>query len=105
MQIPVIVEALGQDQFRAEAASPISLVAEGKSSEEAVQNLRARIEHEFSNGRQIVMLDVSLPQEHAWLKYVGHLKDDPLFDEWQTAIQEYRRQRDIEDGIETDERT
>jgi hypothetical protein len=105
MQLPVIVEHLGDDHFRAEAAVPFSVSAEGKSSQEAVQNLRTRIESEFSNGRQLMMLEVNVPHEHAWMKYVGHLKDDPLFDEWQAAIREYRRQRDVEDGIETDERT
>ena len=33
----------------------------------------------------------------------GLAKDDPLFDEWQAAIRENRKQRDIEDGIEVDE--
>jgi hypothetical protein len=33
----------------------------------------------------------------------GWLKDDPLFDEWQAAMKENRRQRNIEDGIETRE--
>jgi len=104
MQIPILVESLGHDQFRAEAPAPFSLSAEGKSSAEAVQNLRARIEREFSNGRQVVMLDVAVPIEPAWVKFVGHLKDDPVFDEWQAAIGEYRRQRDRDDGINADER-
>lgn len=104
MQIPIVVEALGQNQFRAEAPAPFSVAAEGNSSAEAVQNLRARIEKEFSNGRQVVMLEVAISQEPAWAKFVGHLKDEPLFDEWQSAIEEYRQQRDVDDGIEADER-
>ena len=103
MQIPIVVETLGQDQYRAEAPAPFSVAAEGKSSAEAVQNLRARIEKEFSNGRHVVMLDVALPHEPAWAKFVGHLKNEPLFDQWQSAIREYRQKRDVEDGIDADE--
>lgn len=100
MQIPILVEALGQDQYRAEAPAPFSVAAEGKSSAEAVQNLRSRIEQEFSNGRQVILLDVAIPNEPPWTKYIGHLKDDPLFDQWQIAIRDYRKQRDVDDGIE-----
>ena len=50
------------------------------------------------------MLDVAFPTDPPWARYVGHLKDDPLFDEWQAAIGEYRRQRDLDDGIDADER-
>jgi predicted RNase H-like HicB family nuclease len=104
MQIPVLVEFLAENQYRAEAPAPFSVSAEGSSSEEAVRNLRARIEEEFSNGRTIVFVDVSMSTEPKWMKYAGHLKDDPLFEKWQAEIHEYRRQRDIDDGIETDER-
>jgi hypothetical protein len=30
----------------------------------------------------------------------GSLKDCPMFDEWREAVEEYRRQCDIEAGIE-----
>jgi len=30
----------------------------------------------------------------------GWLKDDPLYEEWKAAVEEYRRQRDVRDGIE-----
>src|SRR5688500_10814145 len=101
MQIAVLVESLGSDLYRAQAPPPFELTAEGSSSEEAVERLRAKMAESVSNGKQIVAVEVPAKQEHPWMAYVGHLKDDPLFDEWQAAIQEYRRQRDIEDGIET----
>jgi hypothetical protein len=41
-------------------------------------------------------------EEKPWLAMAGWLKDDPLFDEWQPAIREYRRQCDIEEGIFVD---
>ena len=97
MQIPVVVETLGEGQFRAEAPPPFSVAAEGASSDEAVRNLRARIEQEFSNGRKIVMLDVPIDSENPWMKYAGHLKDETFLSDFQSALAEYRKQRDPDD--------
>jgi hypothetical protein len=97
MQIPILVEALGQDQYRAEAPAPFSVAAEGKSSAEAVQNLRSRIEQEFSNGKRIVMLDLSVDAENPWIQYAGHLKDETFLSDFQAGLAEYRRQRDPAD--------
>jgi hypothetical protein len=94
MQIPILVESLGHGQFRAEAPAPFSLSAEGKSSAEAVQNLRARIEQEFSNGKQIVMLDLAVNGENPWIQFAGHLKDETFLNDFQEGLAEYRRQRD-----------
>lgn len=97
MQIPIVVETLGHDQYRAEAPAPFSLTAEGKSSAEAVQNLRARIEKEFSNGKQIVMLDLTVDGENPWIQFAGHLKDESFLSDFQAGLAEYRRQRDPDD--------
>ena len=35
-----------------------------------------------------------------WAKFIGDLKDDPLVDVWRECVEEYRRQRDVEAGIE-----
>lgn len=98
MQIPVLVETLGDNRFRAEAPPPFSVVAEGKSSAEAVQNLRQQMATEFTNGKQVVMVDVPMPEENPWIKYAGYLKDDPLFDQWKAAMEEFRRECDAEEG-------
>src|SRR3954470_1739484 len=104
MQIAVLVESIGPDRFRAEAPPPFAVTAEGRSSEEAVEKVRIKMAESVANGKQLVAVHVPAKDEHPWMKYVGHLKDDPLFDKWQAAIQEYRRQRDIEDGIKVNER-
>jgi Lon protease-like protein len=104
MQIPVLVESLGAERFRAEAPPPFSLTAEGRSSEEAVQKLREKMTETLANGKQFVTVEVPAKPDHPWMKYVGHLKDDPLFDQWQAAIQQYRQQRDLEDDITAEER-
>jgi hypothetical protein len=36
-------------------------------------------------------------KSNPWLAMAGMFKDDPLFDEWQAAIAEYRREQEKED--------
>lgn len=45
------------------------------------------------------MVDPTETEDHPLARVAGLLKDHPLFDEWQQAIQEYRRQRDPEDHV------
>jgi hypothetical protein len=98
MQIPVVVETLGVNQFRAEAPAPFSVTAEAKTSAEAVQNLRARIEKEFANGKQIVALNLEVSGENPWIQFAGHLKDETFLSDFQEGLVEYRRQRDPDDA-------
>jgi hypothetical protein len=44
-----------------------------------------------ASGARLVTLQVS-DGENPWLKMSGMYKDDPLFDKWQQAIADYRRQ-------------
>lgn len=101
MQIPVVIEPIGDGQFRAHSFPPFTAVAEGRTSEEAVSKVRAELGKEMESGKRYVMVEVGANEDNPWLAMAGSLKDNPLFDEWQAAIQEFRRQRDIEDGIET----
>ncbi len=96
MQIPVVIEPVMGDGYRARTGEPVALMAEGTTPDEALQRLRELVQGRVANGVQIVPLD--LPDlENPWVRYAGMFKDNPLFDEWQEAIAEYRRQRDAED--------
>ncbi|MCI0358065.1 MAG: hypothetical protein L0211_06260 [Planctomycetaceae bacterium] len=44
----------------------------------------------------------SANEANPWLAMAGSLKDSPLFDEWKAAVEEYRRQCDVRDGVELD---
>jgi len=104
MQIPVVVEPIGANQFRAQSVPPFTAVAEAGTSDEAISKVRAELKKEIEGGKRIVMVEVGAKEENPWLAMAGWLKDDPMFDEWQAAIQEHRTERNIEDGIETNER-
>jgi predicted RNase H-like HicB family nuclease len=98
VEIPVLIETVQGNGYRASTGGPLSLVAEGATREEALAKLRQAIEARLSGGAQVVPLQ--LPgSKHPLAKYAGMYKDDPFFEEWQEAIAEYRRQKDEELGL------
>lgn len=92
MQIPVLVESTADGQFRAAAPPPFGLAEIGKTSEEAVSRLQTKMAALVSNGKHLVAVEVPARQEHPWMPFVGQFENDPLFDKWQEAIAEYRRE-------------
>lgn len=90
MQIPVLIEPVAGNGFRARSAEPFGLTAEGATSDEALDKLRQEIQNRLTAGARLVSLDV--PADNPWKAMAGIYKDDPQFDDWQQAIAEYRRQ-------------
>ena len=99
MQIPVAIESTPLGGFRAESAGPFTVVAEGRTREEAVTKVRDEL-HRYLEQGKVVMIDVNVTPENPWLKLIGRLKNNPLFDEWRTEVEAYRRQCDVEAGID-----
>lgn len=93
MQIPVVIEPIGDNLFRAQGPEPFGFAAEGSTSDEALQNLRSQIEHCAATGKQVVMMEVPQGTVGPRADILGIFKDNPLFDEWQKII-EQRRQSD-----------
>lgn len=105
MQIPVAIEPISGGQFRAQSLPPFTAVAEGRTSDEAIAKVRAELNKEVEAGKRVVLVDLSAKEENPWLAMAGWLKGDPLFDEWRAEVEAYRRQCDIEAGIDLDKRT
>ena len=96
MQLPVLIEPVDGNGFRAESGSPVPATAHGATREEALRNLRQTIQARLAAGAEIACVEIYDPERpHA--QVAGIFKDNPLFDEWQEAIEEYRRLRDQED--------
>lgn len=104
MQIPVVVEALGSGQFRAQGLPPFTAVAEGTTSEEALAKLREQLNKEVEAGKLVVMREAPAKETNPFLATAGSLKDNPLLDEWKAAMEEYRLQCDVEAGIDLSKR-
>lgn len=93
MQIPVLVEPVAGNGYRARGGEPFAFTVEGATRDEALRKLREAIQGRLVGGAEFVSLEVT-ETENPWLRMEGIYKDDPLFDEWQRAIAEYRKQVD-----------
>ena len=99
MQIPVVIERLSGNRFRAKSANAQLFAVEGDSAEESLQLWRERFAAVLPADAEVVRVDPVALNEHPLARFAGDLKDDPLFDDWQAAIEEFRRQRDLERGL------
>jgi predicted RNase H-like HicB family nuclease len=94
MKIPVLIEPIANDQFRATGAPPFDLTALGTTREEALARLREAIGHRMAAGSVLIPLEIDATEDNPWTAVTGMFRDEPLFDEWQQAIADYRRQID-----------
>ena|SRR5438874_1025568 len=95
MEIPVLVEPVPGNGFRARGGEPFALTAEGPTREEAVSRLEGLFRERMAAGARLVSIEIPATS-NPWLAFAGVLKDEPLFDEWQEAIAERRRALDEE---------
>jgi hypothetical protein len=88
MQIPVLVEPVAGNRYRAAA---LGYAAEGASKNDALAELTRLLVQRTIEGAQIVYLD--LPNAPPpWAEFAGDLRDDPMLEEWKAAMAEYRKE-------------
>ncbi len=58
MQIPILIEPVSGNGYRARGMEPFSLSADGATREEALARLRQLLADRLSSGAEIVALDV-----------------------------------------------
>ncbi len=93
MQIPVLIEPVNNNGYRATIGPPVAMAAEGATRDEALGRLQQALQDRLGAGAEISALEVAV-QVHPLAAYAGMFKDNPLFDAWQQAIADYRRQAD-----------
>ncbi len=93
MQIPILVEPIEGNTYRARGGEPFGLCAAGASRDEAVAKLKEQLQTRLSNGAELVTVDLE-PQNNPWLKRAGMFKDDPYFQEVIEIMKENRRKMD-----------
>ena len=93
MNIPVLIEPIANNGFRATGGLPFEITVEGATRDEALGRLRRDRQ---ANGPSaiVVPLEITPTEDHPWIQGAGMFRDNPLFDKWQEAISEYRRQVD-----------
>jgi hypothetical protein len=91
MQIPVLIEPMKNERYRARGQEPFAVSATGATPDEALTKLRAKIEDRLKNGVRLVGLEVG-PQPHPWAEFAGMFRDDPGIDDWVQSMADYRQQ-------------
>jgi len=67
------------------------------SKDEAIKKLSKRIQ-DFLQETEIIQLEIEINKpKDPWMKFAGMFKDDPQFDEFLQAIQDYRNEIDAEE--------
>src|ERR1700730_2787985 len=93
MQIPVLVERVKGDGYRARGKDPFAVSAKGATREEALAKLRAKIQTRLDKGSELVGLELGPPQD-PWMEFAGMFKGDPWIDDWKRSVEEYRQKVD-----------
>jgi predicted RNase H-like HicB family nuclease len=94
MKIPVLVEPLSGNGFRATCGELFALTVEGPTREDALRKLQELIEGKLRAGAEIVHLEVP-DKENPWLRMAGTLDpNDPMVQEWVQIMEENRRLTD-----------
>lgn len=95
MEIPVLVEKLADGRY---VARGLGLCAEGPSDYHARYNLQEQIDRIVMYGGRVMSVVVpDPPSESPLTRMAGSLDpNDPMVQEWQRAVEEYRRQVDAD---------
>src|SRR5205809_711254 len=89
MEIPVLVEPITGQGFRARSGEPVSFCAEGATPEEALGNLEHLIQGKLRNGAELRRL--SVPERHPWLRMGAIFREnDPAVEDWKNIMEENR---------------
>jgi hypothetical protein len=93
MEIPVLVEPVANNGFRAVCGEPLRLETEAPTRDDAIRKLRELIERRVTAGAEVVAVSVG-QATHPLAAFAGMLKGDPLIQPWKEAMAEYREQCD-----------
>jgi hypothetical protein len=95
VKIPVIVEPLTGNGYRATGAGGLSLglTAEGATAAEAIDRLAEQVRTRLHAGAKLAELTVAAGAA-PWKEDSGYLRDDPLFEPWHKAMEENRNKLD-----------
>lgn len=88
MELPVLVSPLPTG-FRAATGGPLDLTADGPTPDAAVYALRVLVMGKLIGG-QIRIITVSAADASS--AAAQRLGENPLFEEWVQAVEEYRRE-------------
>ena len=96
MEIPVIVEKVHGNGFRARVSMPEALSIEGPSRDAVLTGMKALLQERLAEA-EVVRLDVLVPgEENPWLAVAGMWKGNPDALEAEEYARQYRQQVDAD---------
>jgi hypothetical protein len=82
MNIPVLIESVPGNGYRARSGEPFAIVAEGATPEAALAQFRDCLSAKLRDGARVASLEIE-PAEHSWLPFAGmYDQSDPLVQQW-----------------------
>lgn len=95
MEVPVLIEPVVGAGYRVTGAGGLSLglTAEGATVAEAIDRLADQVRTRVNAGATLAEVNVAAT-EAPWKQDAGWLHDEPLYERWREAMEEYRRQLD-----------
>jgi hypothetical protein len=90
MKIAVLIEPVPGNGFRAKGGEPLAMSAEGATRAEAIARLKTLIANRLTLGTELIGVELGA-EECSLAPVAGWTEDDPLLDEWQQAVADYRR--------------
>ena len=76
------------------------MFVDADSAEESLRLWREKYAAVLPADAEVVRVESANSNDPPWAKFIGDLQDDPLVDVCRECVEEYRRQRDVEAGIE-----
>lgn len=97
VQTNIRIEKLAAGRVRVTGSEFFPISVEAPTREEAIQQFRDKVADDLAPNVEVSTITIDLPDRvHPLLKHAGDMRDDPLFDLWQEAIEEYRKELDVE---------
>jgi hypothetical protein len=95
VEVPVIIETVAGNGYRVTGAGGLSvgLTAEGATVAEAIDRLADQVRARVNAGAKLTELNVDSASA-PWMQDAGYLHDEPLYEPWRDAMEEYRRRLD-----------
>jgi hypothetical protein len=95
VQIPILIERINGNGYRARGGEPLGLSADADTREGALAALREQLRQRLNGDTEMISLEVS-EEPHPLARFAGMFKHDPLFESWQKSIAKYRREVDAD---------
>jgi hypothetical protein len=95
VEVPVVIEPVVGNGYRVTGAGGLSvgLTAEAATAAEAIDRLAEQVRTRVNAGAKLADLSVD-GGAAPWKQDAGCLRDDPLYEPWRAAMEEYRRELD-----------